>query len=137
MADTSKQKRRQAREEINKAQVDLLEPIDVLSLGGDEDPCFGKLHDLKAPECSECGDSEFCAIVKAQNLHQERAVLESSQRFKDIEEADNDLLKKKGQAKKLIDKYKGEGFRRMKTIILVARKTKLTKDQVKQIYDEI
>lgn len=128
---------RQPREDINKAQIDLLKPIDVLSLGGEEDPCFGKYHDLKAPECMDCGDAEFCAIVKAQNLHQERAVIESSQRFKDIEEGENELLKKRGKAKKLIEEYKAEGFRRMKTILLVARKTNLTKDQVKMLYDEI
>jgi len=128
---------RQPREDINKAQIDLLKPIDVLSLGGEDDPCFGKYHDLKAPECMDCGDAEFCAIVKAQNLHQERAVIESSQRFKDIEEGENELLKKRGKAKKLIEEYKAEGFRRMKTILLVARKTNLTKDQVKMLYDEI
>jgi hypothetical protein len=130
-------KDRKPREEIDATKIDLLKPINVFELGGKEDPCFGKHHDLKAPECMECGDSEFCAIVKAQNLHQERATIESSQRFKDVEEAQDNELKKKAQAKKLIEDYMAKGFPRLKTVIRVARETNLTKDIVKSLYDKI
>jgi len=34
-------KERTPREEINKDDYDFLKPLDVLSLGSDDDPCFG------------------------------------------------------------------------------------------------
>ena len=130
-------KNRKPRTNIAEDQKDFLKPIDVLSLGSDDDPCFGKHHDLMAKECKNCGDSEFCAIVKAQGLHKERLDIETKQRFKDIEEADEDLLKKKEEAKKLIEGYKDSGLKRLKTIMKVSRELNLQKDIVKQIYDQI
>lgn len=127
---------RKFRDKIDKDEHDLLEPIDVLSLGSDNDPCFGKLHDLKAPECRECGDSEFCAIVKAQNLHKDRLNIENQQRFKDIEEADKDMVRLKRQAKNLITQYKAEGKPRIKSILLIARQLSISKDIVKEIYEK-
>lgn len=129
-------KDRKARDEIEKDEYDLLKPIDILTLGSEDDPCFGKYHDLKAPECMECGDSEFCAIMKAQNLHKDRLKIESEQRFKDIEESDYELNKLKRQARNLITQYKSENYPRLKTVLIVSRKLKLTKDIVKELYDE-
>jgi len=128
--------KRKSREKIEK-DLDLLKPIDVSLLGSDDDPCFGKLHDLIAKECKTCGDSEFCAIVKAQGLHKERLNIEHKQRFKDIEEADNDMIKRKEEAKELIETYKIQGLKRLKTIIKVAQEKNLPKDLVKQIYNQI
>lgn len=130
-------KERNSRSNINKTDIDLLKPIDVLSLGSNDDPCFGKLHDLKAPECKSCGDSEFCAIVKAQGLHKERLVIETEQRFKDIEEAEEEMIQKKKQAKEKIDTYRKEGMPRMKTIIKVGRELNLSKEIVKSLYNQI
>lgn len=130
-------KNRESRQQIDKSNIDLLKPIDVLSLGGEDDPCFGKLHDLKAPECMECGDSEFCAIVKAQNLHKERLEIESTQRFKDIEEADHKMVDRRKKAKKLIRWYMDSGLKRMKIILKVSRETNLSKDVIKQLYEQI
>lgn len=127
-------KERTPREQI--PEQDLLKPIDVLSLGGEDDPCFGKHHDLLAPECKECGDAEFCAIVKAQGLHGERINLETTQRFKDIEEADEEIIKKKEKAKELVDEYKVKKYKRLKTILIVSRELALDKNIVKQIYDQ-
>lgn len=126
---------RESRDKIPNA--DLLKPLDVLSLGGEEDVCFGKHHDLKAPECQECGDSEFCSIVKAQNLMSERRTIESKQRFKDIEEADDDLAKKKVGATEMIKKMRDKGLPRIKSIIRVSKRFNLTKDIVKELYDQI
>jgi len=126
---------RKAREEINPGDYDILKPIDVLTLGSKDDPCFGKYHDLKAPECSECGDSEFCAIMKAQNLHKDRIKIESEQRFKDIEESDYEMAQLKRKAKNLITKYQSDGYPRLKTILIVSKKLSLTKDIVKILYD--
>lgn len=116
---------------------DLLKPIDVLSLGGEEDVCFGKYHDLKAPECMECGDSEFCMIVKAQSLTAKRMEIEGTQRFKDIEEADDALTKKRADAKEYILDRKEAGLPRIKTIIKTSKRFNLTKDIVKELYDTI
>jgi len=129
-------KERTPREEINKDDYDFLKPLDVLSLGSDDDPCFGKYHDLLAAECKECGDADFCAIVKAQGLHKERIEIESKQRFKDIEEADEEILKKKERVKGIIEEYKKKGYKRLKTIILVAHELNLPKNIIKQIYDQ-
>lgn len=129
--------KRKKRSEIKKDDIDLLQPVDVLALGGSDDPCFGKLHDLAAPECKECGDADFCALVKAQGLNLERVKLETKQRFKDVEEADAEMLKKKQKAKGLIEKYKDKGYKRMKTIIIVSKELALPKDIVKQVYDQI
>jgi len=129
-------KDRKSRQRIDKDDMDLLKPIDVLTLGGEEDPCFGKHHDLLAPECKECGDAEFCAIVKSQGLHKERINLETKQRFKDIEEADEEMVKKLEEAKKVIKEYKSKQYKRLKTILIVSRKLNLPKDRIKQIYDQ-
>jgi len=115
---------------------DLLKPIDVLALGGEEDPCFGKHHDLMASECKECGDAEFCVIVKSQGLHKERIDIETRQRFKDIEEADEEMVKKLIEAKEVIKEYKSKQYKRLKTILIISRKLNLPKDRVKQIYDQ-
>jgi len=129
--------KRTPREKIDVNDIDLLQPIDVLALGGDKDPCFGKHHDLLAPECKECGDSDFCAMVKAQGLHKERLTIETKQRFKDIEEADDETLKKKDQAREIIAEYKAKEYKRIKTILIVAKELSLSKDIVKQLYDQI
>ena len=129
-------KDRKARENIDKDDYNLLAPIDILTLGSKDDPCFGLYHDLKAPECMECGDAEFCAIMKAQNLHKDRLKIESKQRFKDIEESDYEMVQIKRQVKNLITKYQSEGYPRLKIVILVAKKLKVSKDIVKELYNK-
>ena len=127
---------RKARENIEKDDYDFLKPIDVLTLGSEDDPCFGRFHDLKAPECMECGDAEFCSIMKGQNLHKDRAKIESKQRFKDIEESDFQMTQIKRQVKNLITKYQSEGYPRLKTVMVVAKKLSVSKDIVKEVYDK-
>ena len=130
----AKGKRKTRTQSNNK--LDLLVPLDVLSLGSDDDPCFGKYHDLLAPECKECGDSEFCMIVKAQGLHKERLDIENKQRFKDVEEADEEMVSKRVEAKQIIKEYKEKGFKRLKTILIISKKMGLPKNIIKQIYDQ-
>ena len=48
------------------SKYDFSKPIDIYNLGGEDDPCFGKLHDLSAIECRRCGDSELCQVATAQ-----------------------------------------------------------------------
>jgi hypothetical protein len=128
-------KLRKSRTKIEEDKYDILKPIDILTLGSEEDPCFGALHDLKAPECIECGDSEFCSIMKSQNLHKNRVSIETEQRFKDIEESEFEMNQLKRQAKNLITKYKAEGKPRIKTVLIISRKLNLNKDIVKKLYD--
>lgn len=129
-------KKRKIRTQLSNNDLDLLVPLDILSLGSDDDLCFGKYHDLLAPECKECGDSEFCMIVKAQGLHQERLEIEAKQSFKDVEDAEEDLINKKVHAKQVIKEYKQNGFKRLKTILIVSKKLGLSKKVIKQIYDQ-
>jgi len=128
---------RKKRNEINEEDYNLLEPLDILNFGSDNDPCFGKLHDLSAKECKVCGDSEFCAIVKAQNLHKERKVIESNQRFKDIEEQENDSIKIEKEIGKEITTLSKKGYKRLKTIITLSKKYNIPKERIKAIYDKI
>lgn len=129
---------RKSRNKVNKEQKkDFSKPLDVYKLGSEEDPCFGKLHDLKAEECQECGDSEFCVIVMAQNLHKKRIDIEAQQKFLDIEESDIKQTTDKKKAKELCLKYRDQGYKRLKTILKVSKMTGLSKDIVKEIYNNL
>jgi hypothetical protein len=76
---------RKSRATIQNTTSVLIEPFDITKFGSEEDPCFGKLNDPKAPECKICGDFEFCAIVTAENLKKVRAKEESKSQFKDLD----------------------------------------------------
>jgi hypothetical protein len=130
-------KQRQARELIDKTEMDLLKPLDVLSMGSEDDPCFGKHHDITAKECAECGDSEFCVIVKAQGLTAERTRVEAEQRFKDLEETDEVMTQKLDDAKQMVEEYRSDGYTRIKTILIVSKKLNLPRDKVKVVYDNL
>jgi hypothetical protein len=78
---------RKARKKLTK-KVDITKPImpfDIDKFGTEEDPCFGKLHDLTADECKRCGDCTICQIVYNQGTLIDRAKEESNGRFKDLE----------------------------------------------------
>lgn len=76
---------RKSRATIQNTTPVLIEPFDITKFGSEEDPCFGKLNDPKAPECKICGDFEFCAIVTAENLKKVRVREESKSQFKDLD----------------------------------------------------
>lgn len=128
---------RKKRNQINEEDYDLLEPLDVLNFGSDDDPCFGKLHDLAAKECKICGDSEFCAIVKSQNLHKERKAIETKQRFKDIEEEENDRLKLEKELEKEILFLQEKGYKRLKIVIKLSKKHNIPKETIKNIINKM
>lgn len=80
-------KERKSRKKLSK-KTDMTKPIlpmDILKFGTDEDPCFGKLHDLTEDACKRCGDSSLCSIVLNQDTKKLRAKEEKDGRFKDIE----------------------------------------------------
>lgn len=126
-------KQRKSRDKIDKSNYDLLKPIDILTMGSEDDPCFGKFHDLLAKECRLCGDSEFCAIVKAQNLRIGNLEVKDNKRFKDVEEGKEIDEKKKLKAIKLIDEYRSNGLKSTKILLKVWAETHLPKDEIKQL----
>ena len=63
---------------------DPLVPIDLTSIGGNGDPCFGKAYDLSTKECKLCGDSELCAYRMSQLLNKTRKELEEKNVFKSL-----------------------------------------------------
>jgi hypothetical protein len=78
-------KERKARKS-KQAKDALLNPIDLANIGTKDDPCFGKLWDLKNDICKRCGDSELCGIAYSQSLNQKRLAIEKERVFKDIED---------------------------------------------------
>lgn len=46
----------------------LLKGFDAKKFGSANDPCFGKLYSIKASECQNCGDSEFCSVVFSKSI---------------------------------------------------------------------
>lgn len=65
--------------------VEFLKPIDITQFGTENDPCFGKLYDVTANECKQCGDCQLCAIVFSQTQHLLRGVQEKNGSFIDQE----------------------------------------------------
>ena len=77
-------KKRKEREATVKKEA-LLKPLDFTKFGSEDDPCFGKLYDLSAPECKICGDQELCGVVFSQNMHTVRGNIENKSKFKDLD----------------------------------------------------
>lgn len=127
-------KSRRERGNINSNEYDLLKPIDVLALGGDDDPCFGKYHDFVAKECQICGDNEFCQIAKMEYLKNKRTETELEQKFKDVEESNKIFQNKVKSAKDLINELKLQGLKKFKIILQVSNEIKLPKETVKDLY---
>jgi hypothetical protein len=129
-------KNRQPRKSKMDETLDLLKPINVLTLGSNDDPCFGKYHDLVSKECRSCGDSEFCAIALSQNLRVANLKPENKSKFKDIIEADNNLENKISEAKLLIEKYRSQGLPKTRILLKVWDELKLPKEEVKNLLNK-
>lgn len=71
---------------------DFMAPLDITMFGGEDDPCFGKLHLPTAKECKRCGDNEVCAIVMAQRAHGKRAKEEAKMVVHSKEEKNMDIV---------------------------------------------
>lgn len=126
-------KERKSRSKINKTDFNLLKPLDLLKLGNNEDPCFGKYHDLLTTECRMCGDSEFCSVMMAQNMKLKILEREVEQSFKDIHEAELIKNQKVIDAKKLIKDCREKGFKRSKIIEAVWTGIKLPKEEIRKL----
>lgn len=127
-------KKRKARKDKVKSvnMLKPLEPIDIMALGTDDDPCFGKHFDMTEDECKRCGDCNLCQIVTNQKTIKLRGKVESENRFKDLELDDAkalELVKKlrkkdtddKTIIKKLMRRF---GFDDKKAKALITQKKK-------------
>jgi len=109
----------------------FLVPINIRDFGDlEKDPCFGKLFDLTTPECQACGDSELCAVVKAQSLHKERILVERTQGALDVEFSD---LKQQQAIKKYFEDCRSSGVGRMLSIKRASLEFKVSKDFIKKM----
>lgn len=100
-----------------------LKPFDITKLGSEEDPCFGQLYDLNAPECGVCGDIEACSIAMMHNSTRIRTQLETENKYKDLEEAD--MIRKK-RIKEYIQNKRGKGWGDTKILAKLKRHFNLT-----------
>jgi hypothetical protein len=111
----------------SQGKPDILKPFDVTKFGTDDDPCFGKLNDPKAPECQRCGDFEFCSIVMAQKLAQKRIKVEEKGNFKDLNKTPK-IEEVRQFMKKRLEKYS-----KVKTVALAVKKFDISKEKAKTI----
>lgn len=126
-------KKKKKKEEAMPAvtEEELLKPIDILSLGSDSDPCFGKQYDLTTEECSRCGDSELCAIAHSQKLNIIRKDIEKEKSFKDIDEV------KVGKEIKFIKKLIKKGKKPSEILKKVVDKFEIPKSEARKLYKSI
>lgn len=96
----------------------LLTTFDVMDFGSEDDPCFGKLYDLTADECQNCGDHEVCAIAFIRILSQKRLKTESEINTKDLE---IDRLERDKEIRDWFKAKEGSAFSR-KRILSMAHK---------------
>jgi hypothetical protein len=121
--------KRTPRKDLSKNSYDFTKPIDIFNLGGESDPCFGKLHDLTAPECMRCGDSELCQIATSQRQIIDRN--SDSSKYMDIEH-DNDH-----RAYKYIKRRVTLGKSEADIIKVAVAKYGVTKDEAKKIIKKL
>ena len=124
-------RKRKSREVIAEQGISLVEPFDITKFGSDEDPCFGKLNDPKAPECKLCGDFEFCAIVMAESLKSRRVKEEAKTEYKDLSGTPDLEQVRQFMAKKL-DKHS-----KPKIIALAVKKFGISKVKAKTIFKNV
>lgn len=124
-------KKRESRKKLSKKfnMLKPIEPIDILKLGTDEDPCFGKHFDLTEDECKVCGDCNLCQIVFNQKTVKLRSEMESKDRFKDLELVGNSKVNE--EAKALIKKLKRRDLSESVIIKKLERRFGLDKEQAK------
>ena len=123
MASKRKQK------QIELEETPILEPVDIKSIGSNNDPCFGKEYNLSTKECKMCGDSELCCIKFAELMGKTRKKLESETQFKDLESLINIKTNKK-----TIRQLRRKGDDRKTIIDKIQAKYELTKEEARTIY---
>lgn len=110
----------------------ILVPIDLESIGTNNDPCFGKAYDLTTKECKICGDSELCCIKFAALMGKTRKELESENAYKDLE-----TLVDIQAVKKTIRNCKRNGEEKKVILEKIERKYEISHQQARAIYKEV
>ena len=108
---------------------DIYQPLDILKLGSDNDPCFGKGYDLSTKECRMCGDSELCCIKFTELMGKTRKQLESENNFKDL-----DSLVDVVGCRKYYRKLKREGLGKKDILDKLQAKYELSREEVRTLY---
>lgn len=115
------------------SKQDPLNPqIDLLSIGTNGDPCFGKSYDLSTKECKQCGDSELCAFKMAQSLGKTRGELEAKKHYKDL-----DILEDVEGIKKFMRRLKRAGESRREIVKKASLKFEVPTGDLRKIYKEL
>ena len=110
---------------------DVLQPLDIKSIGSNGDPCFGIAYDLSTEECKQCGDSELCCIKFAAALGKTRKELEEANNYKDME-----VMVDKVSAKKLFRSLKRKGLDKKEIIQKLQDKFELPLKEARLLYRE-
>lgn len=132
-----KKEKRQARKKINKKEIDFFKPLNITDFGTEKDPCFGKLYDVKANECSRCGDSEICLIVMSQRMNTTRKKLEKENSYLDTEDILPDEKDEQLAVPNLIKRYVSKNYTLKKTRRLILKKFPNTNtDKIKRLYTQ-
>lgn len=128
-----KKNKRVAKKEATKAYKNSreLDPVNFEDIGSKNDPCFGKLYDLSQAECRQCGDSEFCCTIFANNQGVSRAEVEKENKFKDL----NVLVDKKA-VNKTIRTLKRKEASKLEILTKLGEKFEITKEEARELYRE-
>jgi len=111
---------------------DILKPIDINTIGSNDDPCFGKGYDLSTNECKQCGDSELCCMKFAASLGKTRKQLEQENQYKDLE-----VLVDEKAVKKTIRALKRKGDEKKTIIDKLQAKYELSHKQARVLYRKL
>jgi hypothetical protein len=114
-----------------KQSHDFLTPIDITKFGTEEDPCFGKHNEPKAPECQRCGDFEFCMIVTSENLKRVRKKEEKKTEYKDLNPTPKIQEIREYMGKELCKSSK------IKVVIKATKKFGISKEKAKTIINNL
>lgn len=114
------------------SKVDPLDVIDVIQLGSNGDPCFGKGYNLSTKECKLCGDSELCALKMAQVLKITRKELEEKNHYKDL-----DTLEDVEGIKKYMRSLKRKGLDRKEIVSKCNTKFEVPKKDLRTIFKQL
>ncbi len=109
----------------------LLIPVNIRDFGSDNDPCFGKHHDLMAPECQACGDQEMCSIAFLAKMKHRVEEYESDNPVLDREY--QSLLLKKEVQEYIESKIRIGGLKESLAHKMAMNKFKLTRSDINKI----
>lgn len=97
---------RVAKDKSTMSDNEFQKPLDISTIGTDDDPCFGKLFEPATEECSGCGESELCAVVCMHYNGTQRKAIAKKQKFKDQKpSAETESFMAFDDYQKIVEKY--------------------------------